>query len=174
MTNTELGMWAAGFADGEGCFTLAVYRIATHRQNLIAWKFTIRLRDDDVATLHKIRDVMGGVGNIYFNDNKGNGNSKPGATFAVGGRSDIAKVVKFFRQFPLQSKKQRDFQLWATAFDYYQSQFPVGKTSGSHWPEEVLNRLSEYAAAIKIVRTYVGVTRAKQSLTLIGLDNPLL
>lgn len=61
------GNWLAGFIDGEGCFS--VREIKGTKDSHYIFRFTIRLRIDDIEILNLIRDTIK-LGTVYFGPRK--------------------------------------------------------------------------------------------------------
>ncbi len=115
------GHWVAGFTDGEGFFHLQTRRRRLERYpgkffRGVSFLFGISLRADDYRALRRVQRTLG-VGAIDGPYEKKPGN--PQYRFTVRKREDIRTVVAFFRQFPLRSKKARDFRLWSRAATLY-------------------------------------------------------
>lgn len=108
--NPGFAHWFAGFVDGEGCFSFV-----TDTTGTTAPRFCISLRADDKPTLEFITNSLG-FGNIYHKN--GWGNSKPQVSLHITS-SACWRLVELFDQFPLQSKKKRDFAIWRQAVDAY-------------------------------------------------------
>jgi hypothetical protein len=130
MTKTTVeadGHWLAGLTDGEGCFILSTNRMRYARgydraYRCLAFVFKIALRADDIATLHQAQRLLGaGTVRVFQRSGKATvANAKPLATFTIHARADIPIVIEFFRQFPLRSKKARDYAIWSAAFEHLQ------------------------------------------------------
>ena len=105
--NTEWFQWFVGFTDGEGCFTIVPsrYTFVTH--------FRIGLRDDDLPLLLEIQETLQ-FGTVCKH-NAGHPSSNPAAAFQVQSHSDCMQLVELFDQFPLKSKKSRDYRTWREA-----------------------------------------------------------
>lgn len=128
MTDTErdaLGHWLAGLVDGEGCFYLSTFRTRGARgyerkYRVLTFEFKIAMRGDDVDVLQQAHAILG-VGRIEHRKRgispTTSQNAKPLAALIVYRRTDLPTVIDFFRRFPLRSKKARDFQVWAEAFE---------------------------------------------------------
>lgn len=126
------GHWLAGISDGEACFSFGTRnrRLTRYTGKIfrsINFLFKINLRADDLATLNTVQKILGGIGSIHH-DNRKRASWKgvlcdghPQYVFRVGSKDQIARVVDVFRRFPLRSKKRRDFELWAKAYDLYSS-----------------------------------------------------
>jgi hypothetical protein len=102
------GNWLAGFADGEGCFTVH----KAHGGNSYTCAFKINLRLDDRAILETIHRTLG-IGTIR--KRSACGTAKPGFEWAVQKRSECLRLARLFLTFPLRAKKHRDFLKWYEA-----------------------------------------------------------
>lgn len=127
-----LGHWLAGLVDGEGCFYFATRRRRLDRYpgklfRSIVFHFQISLRADDRAVLELARTVLFGLGRIKSYETKRyslRGEPRQGSPqfcWSIENREDIPALIAFFRKFPLRSKKAKDFQIWAAAFELFQS-----------------------------------------------------
>jgi hypothetical protein len=156
--NRDFGFWFAGLCDGEACFAMRALR----RHAFPTLRFDITLRDDDTPLLETIRDTLG-FGQIYTRKsaytNPQGYTSKKVVSYLVWNKTDCKALADLLRQFPLRSKKQRDFKLWAEAADlWYSTNFVGWKGKNGHiaHPEKlkVIERLRELATEIVKVREY--------------------
>jgi hypothetical protein len=155
--NTEFGNWFAGLCDGESTFVIR----ALHKHQFPTTRFEISLRDDDTAVLEYVRDTLG-FGQIYTrkhgSTNYQGYTSNKTVSFIVWNKTDCKALADLLRQFPLRSKKNREFLLWAEAADlWYSTNFVGWKTkNGGINPEKakVIERLRELASQIVKVREY--------------------
>lgn len=109
------GGFLAGFAAGEGCFTID----KNHKNNPrtdYKCRFVINLRDDDKSILEKIHDTLE-MGTIYDLPARSDGIRirQPQAVFTIAAIKDCVELVKLFDKYPLQAKKQDDFAIWKKA-----------------------------------------------------------
>lgn len=106
--------WFAGFVDGEGCFFFSINeaRKAYH----IALQ--IHLRDDDLPLLLEIQERLR-MGNIYRkpgrSQQEGHSGSRPSAVWSACRQSDCLRLVYLFEEYPLRSKKGKDYEVWGRA-----------------------------------------------------------
>jgi hypothetical protein len=110
--NDAFGFWFAGLADGEGCFSASA---KVRPKYLPQPQFTIVSRDDDRGMQEYIRDQLG-FGNVFQHKSfvqRDGYTCNPQVAFMVWSREDTGKLVELFRQYPLRSKKARDFEIWA-------------------------------------------------------------
>lgn len=110
VTDSELGNWFAGFADGEGSFCVA----RTHRT--YQCMFVIHLRVDDGPVLDMVQDWLG-IGTVrrYHNQQRRRLGENPQARWFVGSKAECAFLVQVFERFPLRAKKRQDFLIWKEA-----------------------------------------------------------
>jgi len=107
--------YIVGFTEGEGCFAINISKHQTKKAGRDACLcFEIELRGDDRPILEKIRQRLD-CGQIVDLKYERYG-WKPHVKFVVRKQNDLFfKVVPFFKQFPLQGKKKKDFELFCEA-----------------------------------------------------------
>ena len=103
--------YIVGFVDGEGCFSVSISR-KRFRVPEVRLIFEIELREDDEPVLREIQKVFDG-GNIYGLDYSRYDKWRPHVKLKVSSFKDIrGKVIPFFRKYPLQAKKKKQFELF--------------------------------------------------------------
>lgn len=111
------GDWLAGFIDGEGSFN-----IARHAGNYQP-RFSIKLRDDDSQIIRDIHEFLD-VGTVrecktcpvtskYYTPNV-----RGQFRLDIIGQDNL-KLVSILDQFPLRTKKLRDYEIWKKAVEIY-------------------------------------------------------
>ncbi|MDP2656329.1 MAG: LAGLIDADG family homing endonuclease [bacterium] len=106
--------YVVGFTDGEGSFSVSI----THHRTLktrveISPDFSIELRKDDEEILTRIQSLLG-VGKIYYVRFR-NEAWQDHAKLKVRSVKELHEVViPFFRTYPLQAKKAKVFEIFAT------------------------------------------------------------
>lgn len=131
MVTERDGHWLTGLVDGEGCFFLSTFRTRGARgydrkYRVLTFEFKLALRIDDLQTVRLARTILGvGTVSTVRRGDKAKGlstskNAKSLAVLTVYARTDISAVIEFFRRFTLRSKKARDFDVWARAFERLQ------------------------------------------------------
>lgn len=146
ITVTDIGPAAANrlaaLADGEGCFYISAPRL---RGNYYC-SFIIKLRADDEPLLARIQEVCGGIGRLVRQERR-NGWA-PTVAWTVERKAEVGFLRDLFELYPLWSKKQRDFAVWARAVDFWLS-VGGGKTDWTPFREarEELRGLREYREA---------------------------
>ena len=109
--------WIVGFVDGEGCFSVSVFRNHTSR---LGWQvfpeFAITQGGKSVETLERIKNYFD-CGNVFINRREDNHRENL-SRYCVRSVEDLRKVViPFFRHHPLQTAKRQDFELFVGAVD---------------------------------------------------------
>lgn len=111
--------YITGFTEGEGCFAILISKHHTNRLRRDAnLCFEIELRIDDKQILELIQKRLncGRIIELHY-DRYG---WKPHVKFVVRKQADIFyKVIPFFKQFPLQGKKGKDFSLFCQAAEIF-------------------------------------------------------
>jgi LAGLIDADG endonuclease len=102
----RVGYHLAGLADGEGCFFVAATGYPS---------FVIKMRADDRPLLERIRAECGGIGSIIGVPNYGHAKRKPQARWQVQRKRELVWLTEVFDEFPLWSKKARDYAIWREA-----------------------------------------------------------
>lgn len=135
--------WFVGLSDGESCFCLNT----TVNKWSFRLAFQIMMRADELPMLEEIRRVLG-VGNIT--NTKGNKQYRkhPMANYWVSNKKELQKIVRFFDQYPLRSKKANDFQVWRLAVAEFRNRHPNPATL-SHYYKEI-GKAREYDASFTI------------------------
>src|SRR5438105_3257545 len=108
--------WILGFVDGEGCFSIGFVRQPgrTDRQGYktgyqVSHEFAVTQRAKSLSCLHELREFFG-VGQVVVN-NRHDNHKEHLYRFVVRKRKELLEVViPFFRQHPMHSSKQQDFE----------------------------------------------------------------
>lgn len=129
----EVGGYLAGLADGEGSFVIARTPHA-HR-----CEFAIHIRADDRPLLEWCRETTG-LGAIYTGRRVKQGGDQPSVRWSITRRAECVALVSIFEQYPLRSKKARDFVLWADAVRC--------------WTRKDFGRMAELYVALRATRVF--------------------
>lgn len=106
------GSYIAGFVDGEGSFHIAFQR----RPDLkFGWEavpeFHVSQNFGSRCVLEKIKRTLG-CG--YIKANAAAGTRDKTLVYVVRDRNDLLqKVIPFFKEFPLQTEKRKDFEIFS-------------------------------------------------------------
>lgn len=102
-------LWLTGFIDGEGCFTISIYK----NTNKVGWavkiEFEIGLHVKDNALLEEIQNYYQ-VGNIFIK-------SRQGVSFRIQSTKDLAKIFDHLDTYPLRTQKISDYVLFKEVFN---------------------------------------------------------
>lgn len=99
--------WLTGFTDAEGSFIISVYKRSDSKNWQINPSFELWLNSKDTKTLQELKDFFG-VGIISTR------NTRNVSSFTVTKINDLVNVIiPHFTNFPLQTQKRIDFELWA-------------------------------------------------------------
>ena len=103
--------YVTGFVDGEGCFSVSISR-KRFRVPEVRLRFEIELREDDEPILQEIQKLLE-CGSIYRLEYERYKKWRPHVKFMVGSYRDIkSKIIPFFKKYPLQAKKKKQFEFF--------------------------------------------------------------
>jgi hypothetical protein len=106
--------WISGFTDGEGCFHISINRISGMS---LGWQvlpeFRIVQHEKDESVLYKIKNYFG-FGEVKINRTDHHGTRKE---FRVRGLGNLNKIIEFFKQYPLETSKKKDFEIFSEVID---------------------------------------------------------
>ena len=105
--------WVVGFVDGEGCFSVPIFRNATCR---LGWQvqptFTVVQGERSVQVLHQLKEFFG-CGSVGRNGRHDN-HREDVWRFCVRKLSDLSElVIPVFEDNPLRTAKRFDFSRFA-------------------------------------------------------------
>ena len=106
--------WTVGFVDGEGCFSVPIFR---QRSLRLGWQvqpeFVVTQGERSVQVLHSLREFFG-CGVVGRNGRHDN-HREDVFRWAVRSVLDLDRIiVPFFEQHPLRTAKAADFRVFAT------------------------------------------------------------
>ena len=105
-------------------------------------KFEIELREDDEPILQKIKETLG-CGFIYRLEYKRYQKWRPHVKYQVGSFRDIKeKVIPFFRKYPPQAKKKKQFELFCIVAEMMEQKL--------HMTEEGIQKIRSLRDALKM------------------------
>src|SRR5215467_13276347 len=116
----EFRGWVIGFVDGEGCFSIGLVRQPSREGRRgyttgyqVSHDFVVTQGASSVGCLEELREFFG-VGRVYVN--RRNDNHRENLyRYSVHRRQDlIDRIIPFFREHPLRSAKQHDFEKFAS------------------------------------------------------------
>ena|SRR5215204_7362042 len=135
--------WVIGFVDGEGCFSIGFVRQQDRAGRKgyrtgyqVSHEFAVTQGAKSVSCLHELRQFFG-VGQIIVNRRYVN-HKEYLYRYVVRKRKDLlAAVIPFFRQNPMHTSKQQDFEKFARCVELIES--------GSHLTRPGLVEIAEIA-----------------------------
>jgi hypothetical protein len=109
--------WVVGFVDGEGCFSITIQRCSSMK---LGWQvfpeFVVTQGAKSLPVLQSLQDVFA-CGRIHVNRRHDN-HKEHLYRFCVRRSKDLReRVIPFFKQHPLRTAKQQDFQLFCQVLD---------------------------------------------------------
>ena len=119
--------WVIGFVDGEGCFSIGFIRQPDriNRKGYktgyqVAHEFAVTQGAKSISCLHELHEFFG-VGQVIVN-NRYDNHKEHLYRYVVRKRKDLLEVViPFFRQNPMHSSKQKDFEKFAQCVELIES-----------------------------------------------------
>ena len=104
--------WIVGFTDGEGCFSVSMFKNKTTRSGWQVFpEFVITQGVKSKSALEIFKEYFG-VGSIYINKRYDNHNEHL-YRYCVRTINEIDSVIiPFFKQHPLQTAKRNDFEVF--------------------------------------------------------------
>ena len=104
--------WIVGFVDGEGCFSVSVFKNKTTKNGWqIFPEFVVTQSERSISTLQEIKNFFG-CGNIFVNHRYDNHNENL-YRYCVRNIHDLKdKIIPFFESNNLRSAKIKDFKIF--------------------------------------------------------------
>jgi hypothetical protein len=135
MKNKINSNYVTGFADGEACWSIKVYK---NNKLKIGWAvlpvFSIELSAIDIDLLYRIQSFFG-VGHIGINRTRGS------ASYSVTSTKDLVEVIiPHFDNYPLLSQKRGDFLLFKLSVELINKK--------EHLTTEGLNKIISLKASL--------------------------
>ncbi|MBI4260366.1 MAG: LAGLIDADG family homing endonuclease [Actinobacteria bacterium] len=105
--------WVVGFVDGEGCFSVPIFRNSTYR---LGWQaqptFAVVQGERSVHVLHELKEFFG-CGNVYVNRRHDNHREHLYRYDVRSPRDLLGRIIPFFEANPLRTAKADDFRKFA-------------------------------------------------------------
>ena len=108
----EIENWIVGFADGEGCFSVSIFRNSTAKSGWQVFpEFVITQGEKSLSALEMFEEYFE-CGKIFVNKRYDN-HSEHLYRYCVRSIKDLQeKVIPFFREHRLRTAKQKDFEIF--------------------------------------------------------------
>jgi hypothetical protein len=115
--------WVIGFVDGEGCFSISFVRQTSRARRKgyrtgyqVAHRFAVTQGERSRGCLEELKEFFG-AGRILVNQRRDN-HREHLCNYLVERRTDLNEtIVPFFREHPMRSAKQRDFEKFARCLE---------------------------------------------------------
>ena len=138
--------WVVGFVDGEGCFSIGFARQAGGRDRKgyktgwqVTHEFVVTQGARGVSCLYELREFFG-VGQVLENRRYDN-HREHLHRYVVRRRIDLLEtIIPFFRQYPMLSSKQKDFEKFAHCLELI--------STGSHLTVDGLIEIAQVTEAM--------------------------
>ena len=105
--------WIVGFADGEGCFSVSIFRNKTTKLGWQVFPEFVITQGKRSLPAPEIYLKYFGCGKIFVN-NRYDNHHEHLYRYCVRSLKDLReKIIPFFRKRPLRTAKQNDFELFA-------------------------------------------------------------
>ncbi|KKR92373.1 MAG: LAGLIDADG homing endonuclease [Candidatus Daviesbacteria bacterium GW2011_GWA1_41_61] len=109
--------WIVGFVDGEGCFSISVFKNRTTRSKFQVFpEFVVTQGQKSLASLEAIKNFFG-CGAIYVNRRYDN-HKENIYRYCVRSFKDLKEIIiPFFKENQLKTCKKKDFEILCKAVD---------------------------------------------------------
>jgi hypothetical protein len=121
--------WIVGFVDGEGCFSVSIFKNSTCRSGFqTLYEFVVTQGEISRSALEAIR-IYFGCGGIYINRRHDNHKYNL-LRYCVRKQDDLRnKIIPFFKQYQLQTAKRAQFEKFCERFNDLESSHTIRQTS---------------------------------------------
>lgn len=108
--------WIVGFVDGEGCFSVSTFKNRTCKSGYqTLCEFVVTQGERSKSALEAMKSYFN-CGGIYINRRYDNHKYNL-LRYCVRKREDLkSKIIPFFQQYPLQSAKRIQFEIFCNRF----------------------------------------------------------
>ena len=154
--------WIIGFVDGEGCFSIGFikqpnrkYRKGYKTGYQVFHEFAVTQGEKSLECLQMIHDFFG-VGQILINRRYDN-HKEHLYRYVVRKRKDLlCTIIPFFRQYPLRTSKQMDFEKFVQCVELIESSHHLHKEGLIKIAEitQMMNRRKLRTDLIRILRDH--------------------
>jgi len=125
MNGEHMKSWAAGFIDGEGCFTVEAKRYKDGRQKDVYYRprMSVQVRRDDERCLKRLQEAIGNDGYLYRRKSRKastyGSTSKPTSECSWHTMAGTIALVNMLDIHPLLGKKAEEYKVWRDAVLIY-------------------------------------------------------
>lgn len=155
--------WITGFVDGEGCFSIHLWR-QPHRENRrgyrtgfqVAHQFVVTQGVKSLECLQLIQEYFG-VGRLHWNHRHDN-HKEDLCQFVVSKRDDLRqKIIPFFQRYPLRTAKRLDFEKFVRCMRVIETSAHLTRRGLLEIVEimQTMNHCKSRSEVIRILRDYM-------------------
>jgi hypothetical protein len=158
--------WVIGFVDGEGCFSIGFVR-QPRRQNRAGYRtgiqvtprFVVTQGSSSVRALEELQEFFG-CGRLIENRRYDNHKEHLSQYIVAGRRDLVERVIPFFRQHPLRTAKQADFEKFAQCVELMEQERHLTRDGILEIVRiaETMNRRKPRPELVRILRDYTPET----------------
>jgi hypothetical protein len=154
-----LAGWIVGMTDGEGCFSISIFRNKTTR---LGWQvmpeYVVTQSGRSYQSLVEIQNYFH-CGKIFVNHRYDN-HHEVLYRYCVRNRADLKQIiVPFFRKYSLQTAKQTDFERFCQVLDLMDDKYHltekglkhIGSIVGKRWEKESSETTREASLKEKMI-----------------------
>ena len=141
--------WIVGFVDGEGCFSVSIFKNRTTRSGWqVLPEFVVTQGEKSVSVLEEMKDFFG-CGRVFVNRRYDNHNENL-YRYCVRVIKDLREIIiPFFEVNPLRTAKKKDFEIFKASIQLMNSK--------AHLSQEGIEQLKIIKGSKNPQRLHVGV-----------------
>lgn len=111
----KIANWIVGFVDGEGCFSISIFKNRTTRSGWqVLPEFVVTQGEKSLSALQEIKEFFG-CGRLFVNRRYDN-HKENLYRYCVRAIKDLReKIIPFFEENSLRTAKKKDFEKFKTA-----------------------------------------------------------
>lgn len=125
----EIAAWISGFVDGEGCFSVSIFRNKTMKSGWQVFpEFVVTQGAKSRAALEELQKYFG-CGKIYLNTRYDN-HKEPLLRYCVRSARDLReRIIPFFTRFRLRTAKRYDFETFVLILELMNQEQPLSRAA---------------------------------------------
>ena len=139
--------WIVGFVDGEGCFSVSIFKNRTTRSGWqVLPEFVVTQGEKSLFVLEEMKNFFG-CGRVFVNRRYDN-HKENLYRYCVRAIKDLREIiVPFFQENPLRTAKRKDFEIFKAAIQLM--------SENAHLSKEGIERLKTLKSSKNPQRLYV-------------------
>ena len=148
--------WVIGFVDGEGCFSVGVFRNRILKNGWQVFpEFVVTQGAKSLTALEELQKFFG-CGKIFVNTRYDN-HREPLYRYCVRSTEDLrTKIIPFFQKYPLRTAKRHDFARFVKIVRMMERKIhltPIGMAKIAHMIEQMNRKKpSQYLESSETIR----------------------